>query len=490
MNTMRPWLALISILLFVCGGSSEGSNATSTNVSTDGNKLEQQHSWMNPEQRRVVEEPVFQGKLHLIEAGRENPQTIVLIHGLGYRGMLDWQRVLPELTDQYHVIAIDLPGFGGSDNHQVQYAPEKYSRLVNWVITQYAHETVILVGHSMGAAVSLRYAHNYPERVSRLVLVDAAGILQRTVFIKHIAKVPVAYERLEKYQQTIPMLDKLIKKMASKADGWTQSLLITFDHLPDIPQLMMTSGLAQQYLYKDRSSMNAALGLAYEDFSAAVREVDVPTHIVWGEHDSVAPVRTGKVLAGLLSNAELHVIRKAGHVPMTENFDDFMSVLNYSLENAPRARQAQKRLESVVREQVAKEDIRCNGQNDVVYTGHYKVIRMHNCHGVVLRDLAAENIELTGSAISLENVKLSSSGTGLLVTNSVVTATLLQVDANVGMVVDTSYLDMAGADFVVRNNLIDVQENSQLYFSLSESLQGRQKSTLHGVSLGPVFNLH
>jgi len=47
--------------------------------------------------------------------------------------------------------------------------------------------------------------------------------------------------------------------------------------------------LAQQYLYKDRSSMNAALGLVYEDFSTAVREVEVPTHIIWGKHDDVAP---------------------------------------------------------------------------------------------------------------------------------------------------------------------------------------------------------
>jgi pimeloyl-ACP methyl ester carboxylesterase len=445
---------------------------------------------LNPEQERWVVEPVFQGRLHLVEGGEENPQSVVLIHGLGSRGILDWQRVFPELTNNYHVIAIDLPGFGGSDNHQMQYAPEKYARLVNWVVTEYAHETVIVIGHSMGGAVSLRYAHNYPEQVSRLVLIEAAGILQRTVFIKHMAKVPVTYEWLASYQQTVSALGKLIRKMASKVDGWTQSLLVTLDRMPDIPQLMMSSGLAQQYLYKDRSSMNAALGLVYEDFSATVREVDVPTHIVWGEHDSVAPIRTGKVLGGLMPNAELHVIREAGHVPMVDNFDDFMAVLTDSLENAPRAKQAQKRLESTIKEKVAREDIHCDGLDDVVYTGHYKGIRMHNCHGIVLRDLVAENIELVSSEISLENVKLNSSGTGLLVTNSVVTATLLQVDAKVGMVVDSSYLDLAGANFVTRDKLIDIRKNSQLYFSLSESQRGKQRDALHGVSLGSVFKVY
>lgn len=167
-----------------------------------------------------------------------------------------------------------------------------------------------------------------------------------------------------------------------------------------------------------------------------------------------------------------------------------MAVLAYSLENAPHAKQAQKRLETVVKEEVAKEDIRCDRQDDVVYTGHYKGISLHNCHGILLRDLVAENIELVSSDISLENVRLTSSGTGLLATDSVVTATLLQVDAMVGMVVDTNYLDLAGADFVTRDKLIDIRKNSQLYFSLSESQHGNQRDALHGVSLGPVFAVH
>jgi len=233
---------------------------------------------------------------------------------------------------------------------------------------------------------------------------------------------------------------------AHKADGWTQSLLVTMDRMPDIPQLMMSSGLAQQYLYKDRSSMNAALGLVYEDFSTAVREVEVPTHIIWGEHDDVAPIRTGKVLAGLMLDAELHVISEAGHVPMLDEFDEFMAVLAYSLENTPRGRQAQFRLK-LVEEDAVKKEIRCDGQKNIVYTGACKGIQIDNCHGIVLRDLVADHIEVTGSEISLENVKLSTAGTGLSIRNSAVFATLLQVDAKVGMIVNSSFLDLAGADF-------------------------------------------
>ena len=483
-------LMLLCTLLIVYAANNEASVAEDGSTAESTEQMEQERiHWPFPEQERWVEEPVFNGRLHLVESGRTNQQTIILVHGLGMRGLLDWLKVFPSLAGKYHVIAIDLPGFGGSDKHQMQYAPQKYAELVNWVVSRFAHDKVIVIGHSMGGAVSLRYAHDFPEQVSRLIMVDAAGILQRTVFIKHLAKVPTTYEWLEPYQRRIPGLKGLVKKLAGKTDNWTRSLLVTMDRLPDIPQLMMSNGLARKYLYKDHATLNAALGLVYEDFSLAAREVEIPTHIIWGDQDSVAPIRTGIVLADLLPNAELHQIFEAGHVPMTDNFESFMQVLNYSLENEPRARQAQKRLLAVGNEMPIKETVRCDGQENQVFKGHYKSLQFKNCHGIVLRDLVAESIVLVSSDVSLENVQLSSVSTALLAIDSVVTATLLQVDANIGLEVDSSYLDFAGATITTSKRLVDIRHNSQIYFSLSVHQHVDQKDELHGVSLGAVFNL-
>jgi len=487
-------LLLLNSMLLFCAVYPESSYAGPLPVTATGSNNGQAEQepvrWLHPEQERWIDEPVFGGSLHLVEAGQDNGQTIVLVHGLGHRGILDWSQVIPRLTDKYHVIAIDLPGFGSSDMHAVQYAPGKYAQLVSWVISRYAHDRAIVIGHSMGGAVSLRFAHDYPEQVSRLVIVDAAGILQRTVFIQYLAKVPVTYEWLAPYQKSIPALDRLIRKLAGKADRLTKSLLVTMDRLPDIPQLMMSSNLAQKYLYKDHSTMNAALGLVYEDFSGVIREVDTPTHIIWGERDDIAPLRTGTVLAGLMPNAELHVVTGAGHVPMTESFAQFMTVLSHSLDNAPIARQAERRLALVEDALNMPEDIRCDGKNGLVYTGRYKNIHMQDCHGIVLSNLVAESIGLAGSEVFLENVKLVSSGTGLEVDNSAVIATLLQVTAEVGITADRSYLDLAGANFVTRDKLVDIREGSTFYFSLSENRHDHQVDLLHGVSLGATFELH
>ena len=487
------WLAFLSALLISCTSHQEVSPVSSLDrtvkANSDSELGDDSLQWPFPEQENWVNEPVFNGKLHLIEAGQHNPQTIILVHGLGERGLLDWLTVFPRLAESYHVIAMDLPGFGHSDRQQVQYTPMAYARLVDWIATEYAHDKVIVIGHSLGGAVSLRYAHDYPQGLSRLILIDAAGILQRTVFVRYLMNTPESYTWLEPYQKTIPGLNKWIRQIAKKTDGWTRSLLVTADQLPDLADLMMSSETARQYLYRDRTNMNAALGLVYEDFSEAAREVEVPTHIIWGEHDSVAPLRTGVLLANLLPNAQLHQIQGAGHVPMIDNFESFMTMLNHSLIDQPKAKQAQNRLKLVEEDMSLMGDISCKNQNNPEYSGFYANIKIENCHGVVLREVVAGSMELIGSEVTMENVKLTSSKTGLSATDSVVTATLIEVNAVNGMLVERSYLDLAGVRFNVQNELIKIREGARIYFSLSEYSKGSEARLLHGVSIGPTFNL-
>ncbi len=151
MKCQNILLTLLCGLLSVCAGNSEASVAGEGSTTESMKQVEQaQIHWPSPEQERWVDEPVFNGKLHLVESGRTNQQTIILVHGLGYYGLLDWLQVFPALTPNYHVIAIDLPGFGGSDKQQIQYAPQKYAELVSWVVGRFAHGNVIVIGHSMG----------------------------------------------------------------------------------------------------------------------------------------------------------------------------------------------------------------------------------------------------------------------------------------------------------------------------------------------------
>src|SRR5437016_10357024 len=124
-----------------------------------------------------IDEPVFGGQMVVYEAGRGNAREILLVHGIGEEAARDFRDHIAWLKKSFHVVAVDLPGFGQSDKANALYSPGNYARVLKVVAGRFLHGPFALVGHSMGAVVSLRYAATYPDDVLRLVVVDAPGVL-------------------------------------------------------------------------------------------------------------------------------------------------------------------------------------------------------------------------------------------------------------------------------------------------------------------------
>src|SRR5260370_3740729 len=122
-----------------------------------------------------IDEPVFGGQMVVYEAGRGNAREILLVHGIGDEAARDFRDHIAWLKKSFHVVAVDLPGFGASDKANVLYSPGNYARVLKHVAGRFMHGPFALVGHSMGAVVSLRYAAAYPDDVLRLAVVDAPG---------------------------------------------------------------------------------------------------------------------------------------------------------------------------------------------------------------------------------------------------------------------------------------------------------------------------
>jgi pimeloyl-ACP methyl ester carboxylesterase len=126
---------------------------------------------------RRIDEPVFGGQMVVYEAGRGNAREILLVHGIGDEAARDFRDHIAWLKKSFHVVAVDLPGFGASEKANVLYSPDNYARVLKHVAGRFLHGPFALVGHSMGAVVCLRYAAAYPDDVPRLVVVDAPGVL-------------------------------------------------------------------------------------------------------------------------------------------------------------------------------------------------------------------------------------------------------------------------------------------------------------------------
>lgn len=208
---------------------------------------------------------------------------LVLIHGLA--GSADWwTHNQPALTGAFRVTTIDLPGFGSSHPDArliLDQAPDQVADLMAARGIDRAH----VMGHSMGGLVAGALASDRPERVDRLVLVDAG----------FLAFDPKLRNRVTGLFRTLP---------------WTSPSL-----MPILVRDMFRSGPIR---------MMAATGeLLRKDWREKLPSISAPTLVIWGEHDRVCDLRIGKQIAATVPGAKLVVVPGAGHNPMWEKPEEF-----------------------------------------------------------------------------------------------------------------------------------------------------------------------
>ncbi|MGI1677996.1 MAG: alpha/beta hydrolase [Cellvibrionaceae bacterium] len=443
-----------------------------------------------------VQEPLWQSEMFVVQAGLENRQTVVLVHGLGQAGFTDWLSVIPALESEYHVIAIDLPGFGRSSKPEGKYSPGNYSQVLSWVIDRYAHNPVVLVGHSMGGAISLQHAANYPQQVERLVLVDAAGILERTALLKINGELPIDLEKVP----------KPFRRFGAQLLNVGRSIIEWTGVTPDPTGILSESNLAWNALFNDRENGNAALALIMHNFSGAIQSLNKQTYLIWGGDDRIAPLRTGYLLAGRLKNSQLSIINGAAHVPMKSHSVIFNHHLlqaiqqdkvihNDELFTAEQLNEGQFEKTEVLK--VKKGVLRCNEQHGVVYSGHFEEVVISECTGVTLKNLTTQRLRINNSLVDLYNVAVENhDGEAVVGVQSVVTATNARFVGSPSVLSIGSRWDLAGVTIVSREKstnestmefykgAIEVKTKSRFVFSVSDLLKPSGAVNLHRVVTG------
>lgn len=117
--------------------------------------------------------PVPSGSIHFVERGDPDQQTIVMIHGLAGQLQHFTYALMDELSDEFHVVAVDRPGCGYSTRGGAEMAllPEQ-GRMIHTFLQSKGIDSAVLVGHSLGGAVSLSMALDYPENTRALALLS------------------------------------------------------------------------------------------------------------------------------------------------------------------------------------------------------------------------------------------------------------------------------------------------------------------------------
>jgi pimeloyl-ACP methyl ester carboxylesterase len=215
---------------------------------------------------------------------------------------------IPVLARQHRVIAIDLLGYGFSARPaNGDYSLSGQAELVRKVMDALgiAHATVL--GHSMGGAIAMQFTIRHPERVDRLVLVASATVREMRGRVFGLLIRPF-----------VPLFTLLFMRR-----GTVRRALRRVVHDPAVVTEEMVD--AQYLPFRMKGHMRAAmkqLNDRRKDSPFDARAIRQPTLLIWGEHDRVIRLSTGKELDQLIPSSRLLVSRSAGHLPLEEQPDE------------------------------------------------------------------------------------------------------------------------------------------------------------------------
>jgi pimeloyl-ACP methyl ester carboxylesterase len=138
-------------------------------------------------------------------------KTILCLHGIT-ANCRSWDLMANALSPEYNIIAIDLRGRGKSDKPEKGYSPDNHIQDIICLMDDLNIEKLILMGHSLGAFISLLFAARYSERVEKLILVDGAGDLTKAQMDQVFDGIKPALDRLT---QAFDSVEAYIENMKS-----------------------------------------------------------------------------------------------------------------------------------------------------------------------------------------------------------------------------------------------------------------------------------
>ena len=241
--------------------------------------------------------------------------VLVLIHGAGDSSAV-WEKQTAYFSKNHRVLAVDLPGHGtrirepGMDRH------EKNAEEVCRMMDHDGISKAVVAGHSMGGAVALTMALDHPQRLQGLVLVaTGARMKMRPDFLEQ------ARQTAEQYGAEVP----------------------SSTHIIPIEQMVHPAIPADVVLWLKNRIGGASAQATYADFQAnnnfdvmnRLGEIRVPTLIIGGSDDRMAPRKFAEFLANSIPGARLEVLDSCGHYPQAEQEEAFNRAIESFLAAIP-----------------------------------------------------------------------------------------------------------------------------------------------------------
>jgi len=296
-------------------------------VQPDRSKWQLERKYTNEESEFV---DIGDSRIHYRDEGPADGPTVLALHGT-YSSLHTWDGWVEELSDEFRIVRLDMPGFGltgprSEGPHTLEYLVETVGRFCD----KLGLSNIAVVGNSLGGGIAWRLSLERPDIVSRLVLLDAGG----ATLLSNIAENVIAFGTDFVLRYMTPRMT--IRMLLLDAYGDTSK--VTNDMVARYHDLLMNKGnrravieIARNYKehhYDDGSNdgfdiRTPTFPSAYDPTAEAwdgydISQVTVPTLFQWGSEDTWLHVKFGEKLASKVPDSRFLTYEGVGHVPMEE----------------------------------------------------------------------------------------------------------------------------------------------------------------------------
>ena len=244
-------------------------------------------------------------KVHYRDEG-EGP-VLILLHGL-FSSLHTWDQWVNRLQDRYRIIRIDVPNFGLTGPFPNRNVDDlTYMQFLEDFATAMKLEQFHLAGNSLGGYFAYQYASRYPQRVEKLVMLNAAGYF----FIPPAALIgwgmPL-FGRIADYTEApYGLFASLVRRAYADPNNATPDEIRRYNELLHLEGNREAGGRLIRHI-RNRVGFD----------TSRTHMLTMPTLIMWGDQDHWIPVRHAPKYHQAIPGSELIIYKGVGHMPMEE----------------------------------------------------------------------------------------------------------------------------------------------------------------------------
>jgi len=244
---------------------------------------------------------------------------LTLLHGWGLHGGI-WDDIVTNLAEIRCVTVVDLPGHGASSMPEGDYTLQTLTT----EIAQQLPSSTVLLGWSLGGMIAMQLAADYPDRVSKLILVASTPQFARGDDWPHAMDPQIlavfANNLVQDFDSTVKHF------LALQVHGSNDER----NTLRQLQRLAFSKGKPDPLALQGGLTI-----LSQENIRQILVNITCPTLLIYGQQDKLVPRAVGEDLLDMLPNATLHMIKHAGHAPFLSHQQEFLqSIIRFLDDNA------------------------------------------------------------------------------------------------------------------------------------------------------------